>query len=241
MGAALRLGNDAVDDAQLQQVRRRQLHQLTGFLMSGGVLPQNGGEAFRREDGVHRVLQHQHPVGNAQRQRAAAVALAGDEGDDGDGEAAHLIEIPGDGLALAVGLGLQAGIGAGGVDKREDGAAELLRLAHQPQSLAVPFRIGHAEVALEVLLQRFALPGADDGHRAAVVQGHAAQDRGILAAEAVALLLKEVCEQRLNIICDIGPLGVAGNGHPLGGGQRFAHVRPPFSWSRSSWDRVSRI
>ena len=37
--------------------------------------------------------------------------------------------------------------------------AELLRLAHQPQSLAVPFRIGHAEVALEVLLQRFALPG----------------------------------------------------------------------------------
>ena len=128
-----------------------------------------------------------------------------------------------------------------GVDQCNDRAAELFSLPHQPQGLAIALRIGHAEVALEVLLQRFALPGADDGHRAAVVQGHAAQDRGILAAEAVALLLKEVCEQRLNIICDIGPLGVAGNGDPLGGSEGIAHARPPFSWSRSSWESVSRI
>ena len=81
---------------------------------------------------------------------------------------------------------------------------------------------------LRFSLQRLALPGADDGDGPAVVQGHAAQDRGVLAAEAVALLLKEVGEQRLDIVGDIGPLGVAGNGHPRRGGQRFAHVRPPF-------------
>lgn len=38
---------------------------------------------------------------------------------------------------LAPGLGLQAGVGAGGVDKGDDGAAELLRLKHEPLGLAV--------------------------------------------------------------------------------------------------------
>lgn len=62
--------------------------------------------------------------GHSQRQRAAAVALPGDDGDDRHRQTAHLKEIPGDGLALTVFLSLQTGIGSGGVDKGKNRAAE---------------------------------------------------------------------------------------------------------------------
>ena len=241
MGAALGLRYDVVNDAQREKVRRRQLHELAGLGAAGSVFPQDGGKAFGREDGVHGVFQHEHPVGNAQRQCTAAVALAGDDGDDGDLQPAHLKEVAGDGLALAPLLGLQAGVGAGGIDEGEDGAAELLRLAHEPQGLAVALRTGHAEVALEVFLQRLALAGADDGDGPSVVEGHAAQNGGVLSGQAVTPLLEKVGEQRADEVGDVGPLGMAGNGHPLGGGESSAHTRPPFSCSRSSWARVSRI
>ena len=71
-------------------------------------------------------------------------------------------------------LGLQTGIGPGGVDKGKYRAAELLRLLHEPQSLAVALRPRHPEVAPEVFLQRFAFPGADNGDGPPVEQGDAA-------------------------------------------------------------------
>ncbi len=144
-------------------------------------------EALRGEDGVYRVFQHQHPVGNRQRQCAAAVALSSDDGQNGHRQAAHLKEVPGDGLALAVGLRLQARVGPGGIHKGEDGAAELFRLPHKPPGLPVAFRIGHPEVALEVFLQGLALAGTDDGDGAAVIQSDTAHDGGVLTAETVAL------------------------------------------------------
>ena len=75
---------------------------------------------------------------------------------------------------LAPLLGLQTGIGAGGIDEGENRAAELLRLLHEPQGLAVALRPRHAEVAGQIFLQGLALPGADDGDGTAMVQGNAA-------------------------------------------------------------------
>jgi len=134
---SLGLRNDAVGHLQLQQVGGGELHHAAGLVAAGGVLPQDGGKALRGEDGVHRVLQHEHAVAHAQGQGAAAASFPGDHGDYRHGETAGQGQGAGDGLRLAPGLGLQAGVGAGGVDEGDDGTAELLRLKHEPLGLAV--------------------------------------------------------------------------------------------------------
>ncbi len=77
--------------------------------------------------------------------------------------------------------------------------------------------------------QRFALPGADDGDGFAVKTGDGSEDTGVLPVEAVAPAAQKVGEQGGDIIGDIGPLGVSGNGHPLGGGQVRSSVQDPLS------------
>ena len=62
-----------------------------------------------------------------------------------------------------------------------------------------------------------------------------------LCGEDAAILLEEVGEQPVDVVPDYGPLGVPGDGHPLGGGNRLTHGRSPFSWRRSREARVSRI
>ena len=72
-----------------------------------------------------------------------------------------------------------------------------------------------------------------------MVQRDSPQDGSVLPAEAVAVLLKKIGEQRPDIVGGVRPLGVARGGHPLGR-RKFHHDRPPLSWSRSSRDSVSR-
>ena len=111
---------------------------------------------------------------------------------------------------------------AGGINKCTDGAAELFGLLHQAQGFAVALRAGHTEVVLQVALQIAALAVADDRDRLALVQGHAAQNAGVLSALAVALLFKKVGEQGVDVGVDLGPVGVPGQKHPILGGQGLA-------------------
>ena len=81
---------------------------------------------------------------------------------------------------------------------------------------------GHTEVAAQVFFQRAALAVADDRDRLAVEQRHTAQNGGIFLALTVAALLKEVGEQCIHDLIDVGALRVACQKDPVLCGQRSA-------------------
>ena len=81
------------------------------------VAPEDRRAALRRDDRVHRILLHQHPVGERRGDRAAGTALADDAGDGRHAEPRHQRLRAGDRAALAVLLGGHARIGARDVDQ----------------------------------------------------------------------------------------------------------------------------
>src|SRR5690606_21659639 len=81
MRALARLLHDAVDDADLEQLGRRDPERLGGAVRLAGVLPEDGRAPFGRDHRVDRVLEHLYPVADADRERAARAALARDRAD----------------------------------------------------------------------------------------------------------------------------------------------------------------
>ena len=211
----LRLGDHPVRHAAGSQLLGGELHQLGCVCGPAAVLPEDRRKAFRREHAVYGVFQHPEAVGNRDRQRAAAAALSGDQSDHRHSQAAHEHDALGNGLALSVALRLQTGIGAGGVHKGDHRASELLCLPHQPHGLAIALRLRHAEVAADILLQGLALAVTDHCHRTVPQHGNAAHNGTIVHAGTVAPLLKEVGEQVVDIVLNIGPVLGTGQLHPL--------------------------
>src|SRR5581483_9227431 len=76
VGAARGLGDDRVDHAELEAVLGVGLEGRGGLLRLGGVAPEDHRAALRRDHGVDRVLLHQDPVGERDRDRPAGAALA---------------------------------------------------------------------------------------------------------------------------------------------------------------------
>src|SRR5262245_24925637 len=87
--AALRLGNDGVDHAELEAVNRVGPEGGGRLLRLARIAPENGCCALGRDDGVDRVLLHQDAIGNRRCDRAAGAALTDDAGDDRDTETRH--------------------------------------------------------------------------------------------------------------------------------------------------------
>ena len=83
---ALRLRDDSVHDLQAEQVGCGDAQRGRGARRLRCVLEENRRAAFRADHGVVRVLHHQHPVADGERERAAAAALAGDDHDGGHAE-----------------------------------------------------------------------------------------------------------------------------------------------------------
>ena len=77
-----------------------------------------------------------------------------------------------------------------------------------------------------VFFQGVALAVADDGHRLAMEQAHAAVNGAVIHAAAVAPLLKEIGKQGGDELRGARPLRIAGQGHPLGGLQLICHGCP---------------
>src|SRR4029077_7046864 len=97
--------------------------------------------------------------------RAAGAALADYAADNRRLQPGHLDDVPRQRLRLAPLFGAEAGVGAGRVDERDDRRGELRRHLHQTQGLPVALWVGHAEVALEILLGVPALLVADHHDR----------------------------------------------------------------------------
>ncbi len=71
------------------------------------------------------MLQHAHPVADADAERTARTAFADDHADHRRLQPRHLQQVVGDQLRLSAFLGTDAGIGAGGVDQQMTGRRNL--------------------------------------------------------------------------------------------------------------------
>ena len=76
MRALGRLRDDAIDQAEVQEVGRCQFERGGCLLGAGGVTLNNGGAAFRRNHAVNGVLEQIYPIADSQRERSAATAFA---------------------------------------------------------------------------------------------------------------------------------------------------------------------
>ena len=219
MGPAEGFGDDLVAQTHPGQILGGDLESFGRLGGGGAITPQDGGAAFGADDRIIGVLEHEHPVGHANAQRAARTALAQDRRDDGHLQQKHLAQVDGDGLGDVAFLGADAGVGPGRVDQGDDRQVELVGQAHQAQRLAVAFGVGGAKVAANVLLGVAAFLGAQD-HNGAVAQlGKAAHQRLVVGIKPVAMQLAELAKGRLDVIQGVRPLGMAGQLDPLPGSQ----------------------
>src|SRR5207302_10010958 len=124
--------------------------------------------ALGRDHRVDRVLLHQHAVGDGDRDGAARAALADDARDRRHGQAQHRGLRTGDRAALSVLLGDDSRVRAGRVDQRYQREAETAGDLHGPDRLVVALRVGHAELAVEPLLDVATLLLADERDGAAL-------------------------------------------------------------------------
>ena len=93
-----------------------------------------------------------------------------------------------------------------GIDKRENRPAKLFGKMHDPQRLAIPFRMRHAEVAIHALLGIACLLLADDDNFVAVEARHARNDRWVVGKSAIAVNLAPVGENAFDVIERVGAL-----------------------------------
>src|SRR5918993_2585549 len=216
MGPAHRFRHDLVDDAERQQIRRREFQGRRRFHLARGVAPQDRGAAFGWNDAVDGELVHQDTVADRNAEGAAAAALATHVYDDGDVEQRHLAKVHGDGLGYPAFLRLHARVGGGRVDKHDDGAAELLRQPHPPERLAVTLRLRITEVPEDLLLGVAApLVVPDNEHRHALVEGGARHDGVIVSEPSITMDLDEIAEQETGVLEHARPGRVTSNLYAL--------------------------
>lgn len=141
--------------------------------------------------------------------RALLSPFTGDADHDGSLQAGHFAQVAGNGLCLTALFGPDAGIGARGIDEGDHRQLELLGHLHQAQRLAIAFGIGHAEVAVDLLLGVAPFLVADHHYRLAVETGQAA-DYGVVIAEiTVAMQLGELGEHQIDVVQRKGTVDVA--------------------------------
>jgi hypothetical protein len=110
---------------------------------------------------------------------------------------------------LAAFLRLDAGEGPGRVHERDDGHVESVGELHEADRLAIALRPRHAEIVPDPRLGVRPFFLAEDANRAAAEPAEAADDRGILAEQAVARQRREVRDQRLHVVAEVRPLRMA--------------------------------
>ena len=105
-------------------------------------------------------------------------------------------------------------MGARDVDEGDDRQPEALGELHDPHRLAVALRVGHPEVAPDVLVGVGALLLADDHDPPAVEPGEPGDHRRVVAEQPVAVELDEVVGHRLDELERPRPAQVAGELDP---------------------------
>src|SRR5579884_44170 len=208
--AARRLGDDGVDDTELEAMERVRLERRGRLLRLRGVAPEDRGAALRSDHGVDGVLLHQDAIRNGDRHRAAGAALADDARDRRHRQPRHRRLRARDRAALAVLLGRDPRVGPWRVDERDHREAEALREVEDADRLLVALGIRHAELAVEALLDVAPLLVADERDGAAVEAAQPRDERAVVGAAPVAVQLDPVVEDARDVVERVRPVGMAG-------------------------------
>ena len=194
MRAARRFGNNAVDQAEFQQVGSSKPQCRGRQFRLTRVAPNDGRAAFGADHAIHGILQHEDTIGDAERKRSAAASFADNHGNNGYRQARHFAKVDRDGFGLAPLFGIKARVGAGRVQQADNGALELAGQMHHAHGFAIAFGLGHAEVAVHFLLGVAAFFLADAHHGFAIEKPHAANDGRVVAKMPVAMDFAEIGE-----------------------------------------------
>ena len=224
--------NDAVDDAEPEQILRGDLHVGRRVLRPRRIAPQDRGRAFRRDHRVDRVLEHQHAVGGGDRDRAAGAALADDDRDVRHAERR--------GRPRSSGRSPRPGRAPRRRcrDRRRrcrpaliTGRPKRSAISIRRTRLAVAFRARHAEIVLEAGLGVGALLLAEHADGLAAEAAEAADDGLVLAEVAVAGERREIGDQRRR--CSRGNAAARDGARPASSARASAPHRSRASASRA--------
>jgi hypothetical protein len=142
-------------------------------------------------------------------------ALAGYSHNDRNLQPRHLPQIDSDRLRLAALLGVYAGVSAGRIYQRENGAAEFFSHLHHSQRFSVPIGFGHSEVPdLSLTHVPPLLLGDYDGGTSLEHDGAAHHGR-IVAEFTIPVELAKIRKNPLYEVFRIRPTIVPGQLHTL--------------------------
>ena len=157
------------------------------------------------------MFQHGDAVCRGKGHRAARPALAHHDGQKRHANLKAFGGGPGNRLGLTTLFRALAGIGAGGVDQRDDGQVKPVGHIHQPHGLAIAFGPRHAEIPLDAGFGVMALFMADHDDRLIVEPCQPAHHRMIIGKAAVPGKRGEFGEEPFDIVFRMGPVRVAGD------------------------------
>ena len=101
------------------------------------------------------------------------------------------------------------GIGAGRIDKADDGPGKLVGKFHRPDGLAIAFGLSTPEIPELPLLEIASFLMSHDHYRSAVINSHSGHDRRIVAKTAVSVDFGKILEKPFHIIQRVGTRIVA--------------------------------
>src|SRR6185437_1520951 len=147
--------------------------------------------------------------------RAARAALADDGGDQRHLDLETGLDGARDRLGLAARLGVDAGIGARGVDERQNRQTEMIRQLHQAPRLAIALGPRHAEIVPHARIGVGALFMRDHHHRLIAEPAEPADNGAVLGEGAVARERREIGDQPVDDVEPVRPVGMTRDLHLL--------------------------
>ena len=128
--AAFRLRHDFVNDAQLFQIFRRNLHGRGGGFRFRRIAPDDRSAPLRRNHRIETVFQNVNTIADGNGQGPARAALARHRDDHRHSQPRHLSKISRDRFALSAFFRIDPRVRPGRIDQRKNRPPKLRRELH---------------------------------------------------------------------------------------------------------------
>src|SRR5215469_2140360 len=219
MGPAERFRDNFIDQTQLFQIVGGELQRLGRLRGVTSVLPQNRGTAFRADNRIIRVFQHENTIGNSDAERAAGASFADHGCNNWGPQDHHFAQINSNGLRNMPLLRAYARVGARRIDERNHRQMKLFCKPHQSKGFSVSLGVGATEIPPNIF---FGIPTLLMGYNHTPNFADRSETAGhclIVAKKAVAMKLQIVGKRGPEVVKSKRASGMSGDLNPLPGGE----------------------